>query len=159
MHNIEFTRATGNDIQVLVDHRVDFLSEYWGPQSQEALKEFKYILTDYFSRCVINGTYICYLAKENNTVVGIGGMVIREQPGTFKNPSGRVGYLMNMYTIPSFRRKGICSRLLEHLVEAGKELGLTAFELHATKEGEHVYPLHGFILHDEPTYRKYLTEK
>ncbi len=34
-------------------------------------------------------------------------------------------------------------------------LGYTAFELHATKAGEHMYLQNGFVAHGEPTYRRY----
>jgi len=62
---------------------------------------------------------------------------------------------MNMYTVPRFRRKGICSMLLEKLTATAKEMGINAFELHATKDGEPVYEKNGFHLHEQPTYRKY----
>jgi GNAT superfamily N-acetyltransferase len=63
---------------------------------------------------------------------------------------------MNIYTLPEHRRKGICKGILEHLVEAAKEEGVTGFELHATKEGEMVFKQNGFVIHDEPTFRMIL---
>jgi predicted acetyltransferase len=59
-----------------------------------------------------------------------------------------------MYTLPSFRRKGVCKNILNLLVEEGKKYGYKAFELHATKEGEKVYSQEGFELYHEPTFRK-----
>ena len=81
-------------------------------------------------------------------------MSIREQPGNFKNPSGRIGYLMNMYTEPSHRRRGVCSALVQRLIETGTDMGIRAFELHATEEGEPVYQKQGVVLHGEPAYRR-----
>lgn len=155
-NQIAYTLATTTDLQTLIDYRLEFLIEYWGKQPKEAVDELRAYLHSYFSRFIKDGSYACFLARENGKVVGIGGMIIREQPGNFKNPNGRVGYLMNMYSIPSHRRKGICSTILNKLVEEGKARGVTAFELHATKEGETVYPQHGFKIHNEPTYRRYL---
>lgn len=83
-------------------------------------------------------------------------MVVRQHPGSFKNASGRVGYLMNMYTRPAYRRRGICKQLLNLLTEDARLLGITAFELHATPDGEFVFKQEGFKLHGEPTYRKYI---
>lgn len=65
---------------------------------------------------------------------------------------------MNMYTVSELRRKGICKTILNLLVEEGKKIGITAFELHATKEGEMVYIQEGFIYHNEPTLRKFLNQ-
>ena len=118
----------------------------------ELNKEFK----KYLEKALINDTYIVYIAKEEKFIAGIGGMVIRIQPGNIKNPSGRWGYFMNMYTVPEFRRKGICSGILNKLVSYGTDIGITAFELHATKEGEFVYKQNGFEIHSEPTYKKYI---
>jgi hypothetical protein len=66
---------------------------------------------------------------------------------------------MNMYTVPEFRRKGICRQILQALVEDGINRGITAFELHATQEGEFVYKNNDFEKHNEPTYRKYIKKQ
>lgn len=110
-------------------------------------------MTNYFSKSIVDHSSISIIAKDQDIVAGIGSIHLREMPGNFKNPSGRWGYIMNMYTIPEYRRKGICRNILRMLVEEGKKIGLTAFELHATKEGEMVYTQEGFILHNEPTLR------
>lgn len=91
-----------------------------------------------------------------NDVAGIGSMMIRLAPANFKNKTGKWAYIMNMYTIPAYRRKGVCKGILNELVEKGKKMGIGAFELHATKEGELVYKQNGFVIHSEPTYRKLL---
>jgi hypothetical protein len=51
---------------------------------------------------------------------------------------------------------GICKGILNALVEEGTRRGITAFELHATPEGELVYKNNGFAIHVEPTYRKFI---
>jgi GNAT superfamily N-acetyltransferase len=156
MNDITYYKAEKRDLQILVDLRVEFLVEFWGEQSMQAIDELKNHLTEYYNQVLNDNSYICYLAKVNNEIVGIGGMIVREQAGNFKNPTGVVGYIMNMYTSPSFRRKGVCARILNLLLADGKEQGIKLFELHATKEGEEVYPKHGFKIHPEPTYRKYV---
>src|SRR5689334_2344234 len=110
---MEYSKATIDDLQLLINYRIEFMVEFLGPQTDETTEALTDGLRGYFSRALTDGSYICYLAKENNSLAGIGGMVIREQPGNFKNPSGRVGYIMNMYTVPAFRHKGICSAILE----------------------------------------------
>jgi GNAT superfamily N-acetyltransferase len=143
------------DVPLLVDLRVEFLEEYWGEQPSAAREELKRCLRDYYTRAINDHSYLSYYAKADNTIVAIGGMIFRQQAGNFNNPSGRICYLMNMYTIPSYRRKGICSKILNLLIENARVKGVTAFELHATPEGEPVYLKHDFKKHGEPTYRKY----
>jgi GNAT superfamily N-acetyltransferase len=62
---------------------------------------------------------------------------------------------MNVFTLPPYIRRGISSQLHEKIMDHAIGLGYTAFELHATKAGEHMYLQNGFVAHGEPTYRRY----
>ncbi len=155
MNEIEYFQATESDVQTMADSRIEFLVDFLGEQTTADSILLKQKLEKYFSHAIKHHEYICWIAKIENNLAGIGGMVIRVQPGNFKNPSGKSGYIMNRYTIPAYRRQGICKALLEKLMKTGREMGITLFELHATKEGEPVYQKSGFQIHSEPTYRKY----
>lgn len=156
MHSIEYKRADIHDIDLLIDYRVEFLAAHFGPQDKAVEQPFRTEMRSYLEQTIPNNTYICYYAVCDNVVAGIGGMVIRQRPGNFINPAGRDGYIMSMYTLPEYRRRGIAINIVNLLVKAGKALGVNVFELHATEEGEPVYIKDGFKKHREPTYRKYL---
>jgi ribosomal protein S18 acetylase RimI-like enzyme len=158
MNSIYYHKATISDISILVENRILFALELSGEQSQEAIETIRKQLTHFFLRSITDQTSISFIAKCNGTVAGIGSMLVRETPGNFKNPTGKWGYIMNMYTLPAYRRKGICKSILDLLVEDGKKYSITAFELHATKTGEMVYVQNGFEIHREPTYRKYISK-
>lgn len=158
MSTIDFYKATLNDIQLLVDSRVEFLTEYWGSQGKQAELKLRAELQNYFEQSIRNESYQCWLAKMDDELAGVGGMVIMQRPGSFRVPDGRSAYIMNMYTTPRYRRMGIATQILKKLIESGRQMGITFFELHATKEGEPVYIKDGFQLHKEPTYRKFLTD-
>ena len=156
MQNITYHKATQTDLQTLVDMRIAFSIELMGTQTQVDINNLKTQLANYFTQA-INQTCFAYIAKQNNLVVGIGELIVRTQPGNFKNPTGIVGYLMNMYTLPAFRKQGICAQILNQLINDAKQKGITLFELHATQAGENVYVQNGFKKHTEPTYRKYIS--
>jgi GNAT superfamily N-acetyltransferase len=153
MFHFDYILAGESHIPVLIDCRIQFLKDLPGPQTEAAEAVLRQSLRTYFRQALNNKTYICWIAQHNGEVAGIGGMAVRTNPGSFKNPSGKAGYIMNMYTVPSYRRNGICANILNRLVATGKDLGIQSFELHATKEGEPVYQQNGFKLHPEPTYR------
>ena len=155
MGAIEYYQATEDDAALMADYRVQFLAELLGQQKDELVQELIQNLEQYFRAAINSSNYIGWLAKDGDEVVSVGGMAIRTQPGNFKNPSGRTGYIMNMYTVPAYRKRGICKNILDRLIETGKRMGISAFELHATKDGEPMYQKNGFIIHGEPTYRKY----
>jgi GNAT superfamily N-acetyltransferase len=155
MENFIYKQATEADIPMIIDQRVIFANELGGKQDTQTEAMQRKDLTDYFQR-ELNKTYICWYATLNDEVVAIGGLVIRTQPGNIKNPSGIWGYIMNIYTRPQDRRKGLSTEILNRLIGSARERGIVAFELHATKEGEQVYIKDGFELHPEPTYRKFI---
>lgn len=157
MSIITFHRATVDDVQTLVEYRILFAIELSGNEQEEDLiQACGKQLTAYFAKATLDGSCISCIAKCDGEVAGIGSVHLREMPGNFKYPSGKWGYIMNMYTAPRHRRKGVCKGILEVLVEEAAQCGTTGFELHATHEGELVYKQEGFTKHVEPTYRKFL---
>jgi hypothetical protein len=156
MNNITYHKATPEDAQVLADNRIRFALELSGNQAAETVETLRVQMKNYFSAATANNSCISFIARCGDKVAGIGSVHVREVPGNFKNPSGRWGYIMNMYTVPEFRRKGICKGILDALVNEGSQAGIGAFELHATPEGEYVYKQNGFKIHSEPTYRKFV---
>jgi RimJ/RimL family protein N-acetyltransferase len=91
-------------------------------QNEESIQSLRNQMTQYFSKAMLDNTCISFIAKCDGIVTGIGSMHIREMPGNFKNPSGKWAYIMNMYTVPEYRRNGICKSILNLLVEEGKEI-------------------------------------
>jgi GNAT superfamily N-acetyltransferase len=57
---------------------------------------------------------------------------------------GRYGYILNVYTVPKFRKNGISTELLKRLIEDAKKLNIDILNLHATKEGINMYLKAGF---------------
>ena len=64
---------------------------------------------------------------------------------TYHNPSGKKAYIMNMYTRPEYRRKGIAGKTLELLIRDSKAKGITAISLEATDMGRALYEKYGFV--------------
>jgi ribosomal protein S18 acetylase RimI-like enzyme len=109
---IRYYKATVKDTAVLVDFRIQFLMELQGEQPPSAVKMLQIKLTDYFKLSLSDQSYVCYIAVDSQLPVAVGGMSVRQQPGNFKNPVGRIGYIMNMYTLPGYRNKGIATAIL-----------------------------------------------
>ncbi|MCE3226212.1 MAG: family N-acetyltransferase [Bacteroidetes bacterium] len=155
METVDYKLASEEDIEMIVDQRIIFSDLLAGKQDAAIEKNLRENMTAYFRR-ELNKTYIVWYAEIDNKVVSIGGLGIRTQPGNIKNPSGVWGYIMSIYTDPGHRKKGYSTNILNHLIATAKEMGCTAFELHATPEGAPVYEKNGFLKHNEPTYRKFI---
>ena len=150
---ITYRQATLNDINILINSRVEFMKDYWGEQDEQTISTLEKELEMFFKETIPNQAYISVLAFDGETWVGVGGMSIQCRPGSFRLPNGKSGYIMNMYTIPAYRRRGIALSVLDKLVEIGRQSGIKLFDLNATEEGEPVYIKYGFIKHKEPNYR------
>jgi GNAT superfamily N-acetyltransferase len=156
MTEIKFLQAAAQHVPMLIDSRVDFLSEYWGKQDEETENKLRAELKLFFEKEIAEHTYISFLAMDGEKLAGVGGMKILQKPGSFRVPDGRCGYIMNMYTLPQYRRKGIGQTILDKMIEAGLAMGIHFFELHATQDGEPLYIKAKFQKHKEPTYRKFI---
>lgn len=53
--------------------------------------------------------------------------------------------IMNMYTNPEYRRKGIAYQTLDMLVKDAKRKGISAISLEATDMGRPLYQKYGFV--------------
>jgi len=138
---MEFRKANINDVDELVTLRKRQLLDEGAIEEQNIDSELK----DYFSRNIANGSFISWLAIENNEIIATSGLCFFEQPPFFQNPSGKVAYITNMYTKNEFRRKGIASKLLEKTINEARLLSCKLFRLHASSEGRNLYLKYGFV--------------
>jgi GNAT superfamily N-acetyltransferase len=68
---------------------------------------------------------------------------------TYHNPTGYKAYIMNMYTVPEYRRKGVAYKTLDLLVSDAKDRGINAISLEATDMGRPLYEKYGFVKMDD----------
>lgn len=141
---ITYSLATAADSAMLVDYRMQFLEEISLPRTEQEIAAVRKSLEAYFPGAIELGDCICWLAKSGNEVAGLGAMVVYERPANFNCPSGRVGNVLNMFTLPAYRKQGICGVLLDKLMASAKERNINMLELHATPDGEPIYTRYGF---------------
>ena len=69
---------------------------------------------------------------------------IIEMPANSILLNGLYGEVLSVYTEPDYRGKGICTKLMNNLVEYGRKIGLGRIDLSATDEGYPIYAKVGF---------------
>jgi ribosomal protein S18 acetylase RimI-like enzyme len=75
---IKYARATLDDLQTIINLRLIFATEFSGQQTAEAIQEFKDYNRDYFQRSIQNNSSVAYLARHDNEIAGVGGIVLLE---------------------------------------------------------------------------------
>lgn len=142
---ITYRRATLDDVDVLVDFRLRFLAGRARAERAPDEERIAENLREYFREAMPRGAFIAWFAEREGAVVATSGMVVWRIPPNNSVPTGSQAYVLNMYTIPEARRRGICAALLEKMVEEARALGLSRVHLHASREGESIYRRRGFV--------------
>lgn len=141
---IKYRKANMRDINELIRLRVDFIQEIQCVESESEINNLKESLLEYFNNEMSNDSFVAWLAEESNRIVATSGLCFYTLPPSYKNISGNVAYIMNMYTEPSFRNKGIASVLFQKTVEEAINRGYKKLCLHATDMGKPIYTKFGF---------------
>ncbi|MCI6190675.1 MAG: GNAT family N-acetyltransferase [Clostridium sp.] len=147
---LSYKKATIDDLEFLVETRIEVLRAANNLDKSVDMTVIKEQSYDYYKKSLSNKTHIAYLVFDGEKFVGAGGISFFRVMPTFNNPSGNKAYIMNMYTSPSYRRKGIAYKTLDLLVLSAKERGISSISLEATEMGRPLYEKYGFIkMNDE----------
>jgi len=140
-----YRKATADDLEPLTDTRITVLKAANMLDEDTDMSAVRQTSREYYSSALADGSHVAYLVLDGHRVVGTGGISFFRVMPTYHNPSGRKAYIMNMYTAPEYRRRGIALRTLELLVGEAKERGITAISLEATQTGRPLYERFGFV--------------
>jgi ribosomal protein S18 acetylase RimI-like enzyme len=137
-------KATLDDIEKLIDFRIKFLKEIQNLPSDKEMVIFKNTLREFFLEKMGTGDFIAWLAEINDKIIATSGLSFMQKPPHFINITGKFAYIMNMYTEPEWRRRGIGSKLLDKLIEEIKKKSINSVVLHSTEAGRALYEKYGF---------------
>lgn len=143
---MKYRFADKNDISLLMDIRLEMLKDVNSlPKNFKFSDEFAENCRRYFE----NGNHATVIAYDGNKITGCASICFMEVMPTFSHPTGKRAHIMNVYTNPDYRRKGIAKHMLEMLISAAEQYGATELSLDATPEGRFLYQSAGFKASDE----------
>ena len=145
VQKFEYKRATMEDIDELVRTRIIVLRAANKLPDDEDMFVVEKESYAYYRRALETGEHIAYLVYDNGAFVGAGGVSFYQVMPTYHNPTGKKAYIMNMYTAPEYRRKGIAIHTLDLLVKDVREQGVSQITLEATEMGRPLYEKYGFV--------------
>lgn len=137
-------RASVEDVEALTELRIQFLAEHTPAPKETEYDSLKKELREYFTENIPKESFIAWLVEFDNKIIATSGMVMWQMPANHFVKNGKQGYILNMYTLPEFRGRGICTALVEKLIVEARALGLSRVHLHASKMGEPIYRRRGF---------------
>jgi GNAT superfamily N-acetyltransferase len=143
MAEIDYRLATAADVGELVRMREEFLRVVDGEAGVgEGLAA---AMREYFAAAVVSGEFVAYLAVAERKVVGASGLVWHRYPPSMVSMSGLRGHILNMYTVPGWRRRGIATELMRLLVAHAREKQCGRVTLRALPGAKRIYEGLGFV--------------
>jgi GNAT superfamily N-acetyltransferase len=106
--------------------------------SEEELSKTEPIVREFLATSSGRGVD-CYLAMEDDRVVGGCAVSVQRMLPSYKNRTGMQAYLHNMYVEPDYRGRGIATALLEYILDTYRKKGISRFALHASEMGRPLY--------------------
>lgn len=142
--SIVFCEATKEDIDKLVKLRIAYMVDDFGGVSDHEKECMEKQLPDYFNR-KLGDELIAFVAKDGNRIVSVAYLHIIEMPANSILLNGLYGEVLSVYTEPEYRGNGLCTKLMQNLIDYGKRRGLGRVDLSATREGYPIYVKMGFV--------------
>ena len=143
---IVYKKLTEEELETFIDIRIRQLTEEYTSEGGKVPENvgLKSALLDYYRKHMSDGTFVSWLAMDGNAIVGTSGMSFVEKPPYFTCPSGKLGLLSSMFTVPNYRRMGIAKELLRRVVEEARTYGCGSVHITASDMGVKLYTAYGF---------------
>ncbi|MDE5772100.1 MAG: GNAT family N-acetyltransferase, partial [Ruminococcus sp.] len=92
----------------------------------------------------LNNDLFVFVCRDVDKIVSCCFLCISEKPSNPTFINGRTGTVLNVYTKPEYRRKGIAGKLIKMLLSEAANLNVDFVELKATDSGYDLYKSLGF---------------
>ena len=137
-------QATPADVDVIVKHRWSMFFDM-GNHDLEWLDEMSRAFSPWLLRKMESGEYLGWLTvASDGSIAASAGLWLQEWMPIRAGGDARRGYILNVYTGPDYRRRGLARRLMKLVLDWCRDRGLATVALHASDEGRPLYESLGF---------------
>jgi GNAT superfamily N-acetyltransferase len=145
--SVSIRRATLNDLDALVQFRLAMLDEIHPQDGDDSsnLPELATANHRYFAQQIPGGGYVGWVAEAGEQIVATAGLVPLKRPPMAHNLSGLEAYVMNVYTLPAWRGRGIAGQIIQAIIAYARTTPVRRLWLHATPAGAGIYHKAGFV--------------
>jgi GNAT superfamily N-acetyltransferase len=143
-------RCNRDDAATVARHRVEMFREMGEVPTEALARELLDESTSVLAAVLADGTYVGWFAVDNDgkVIAGAGAHIKPQLPriahGQTRVEVSPVPLVVNVYTEPEHRGKGIARALMRALMEWASETGADRMVLHASDAGRPLYTSLGF---------------
>ena len=142
--DIKIRKAELTDIELLMKWRMRMLHEVFDISDNDPAEELEQANRIYYQSALQAGRHIACFACQGEDIIGCGGICLQQEMPSPDNPSGRCGYLMNIYVRPKHRHQGHARDMVDWLMDQARAWGAEKIWLEASEEGRPLYETLGF---------------
>jgi GNAT superfamily N-acetyltransferase len=141
---ISIRKAGLEDLPVILHHRKAMFRDM-GATDEAALEAMASASGRALVEALADGRYQGWLAElPGGEIAAGGGLLIGPWIGHPLDPRPQRAEILNVYTEPAYRRRGLAKRLLEDMIAWCREQGYPWITLHASDDGRSLYESLGF---------------
>jgi GNAT superfamily N-acetyltransferase len=151
-------RATTADTELIAEHRVAMFHDMGAiqPELEPLLLRAS---AAYFASAIPSGEYVGWIGHppDDSSPVAGGGVQLRSllpRPNAAGDGLllGREGLVLNVYTVPSWRRRGVGKQIMDTIIAWAAEARVVRLVLSASPAGRSLYEQIGFVGTREMSY-------
>jgi GNAT superfamily N-acetyltransferase len=157
--NFQIRLARASDLELISWHRARMFQDM-GELPPELFETFRAGSEQTLRRMFECEEYIGWLANPENEptriVAGAGVQLRQIPPHPFTKQNGeaaiandRQAIILNVFTEPEWRRRGLAALLIKRIIDWSRREGIDSLVLHASDEGRALYERLGFIATSE----------
>jgi ribosomal protein S18 acetylase RimI-like enzyme len=135
--------ATIADVPTIVEHRRAMFSDM-GYTDREQLAAMASAFEPWVTAKMQSGEYVAFLAIESDGPAAGLGIWLMDWPPHVVGKAQRRANILNVYTRPDSRRRGLARRLMETALDWCRVQELDTIILHASPDGVSLYQSLGF---------------
>ena len=143
LENILIRSASLADIPEILRQRRRMYEDMHYNDSQ-TLDSMASLSSAYLKTAMADGSFRAWLAANGDRVVAGSAVVISPWPAHPYDLECRRATILNVYTDPEYRRRGIARTLLQTIIAWCQREGFARVTLHASDDGRHLYESLGF---------------
>ncbi|MGL4737430.1 MAG: GNAT family N-acetyltransferase [Cellulosilyticaceae bacterium] len=126
-----------------VDMRISLFRELGEVSETEDIAPLRLSTMQYFLSH-IDQDLLCWAVVVDEKIVSIASLNLFSRIPYLENLSGREGYILNIYTLPDYRKRGLAGKLVNSIIDYAKENEIKRLWLNSSEQGKSVYTSCGF---------------
>ena len=143
--NLQIEPATTRDLGALLQWRMEVLHAVFSIPFDTPIDALREANRRYYETELPRGGHLACFARLDGVRAGCGGVCFYPEMPSPDNPTGRCAYLMNIYTKPAFRGRGVGRAVVGWLVNEAKRRGISKIYLETSDAGRALYRALGFV--------------